>query len=559
MPNAFAEYGTYYKKPEVLKYSDDKAEQGIAYSSFISVQADGGETIVKDNKIILKNANTATVYLSVRTNFEAWNKHPAYSKTDYQSITFNDIKQALKKEYTALKQESITAYKSLYERCDLTFYGSKNGALETDERLRRLELGETDNSIYALVFNYAKYLMISSCGKKTQPMNLQGIWNEKLCPKWSCNYTLNINTQMNYWPSLPLGLFECYESLVNMTKELAESGRRTAEMFYGAPGWVCHHNTDIWRRTYPVTNRVWGSSRWGVWPMASGWLCVMLWNYYEYTLDKEYLKGIYPVMNDAGEFYKHLLLFVDGEYILSPSTSPENAYLGDDGKRYTLDYSTAMSQEILYDLFSALSQAQKVLGIKDEYSDICSKLKKPNIQSDGRLCEWHSEHPDSEVEHRHVSHLYGLFPSNQFSEEQRKACEKSLLIRGDNGTGWSMAWKINLWARLCNGEHALKLLNNQLKLVDSECELLECTGGSYPNLFCAHPPFQIDGNFGAARGIIEMLIQTDSQGNLIYLPALPKCWKRGKISGIRIPGGRTISFSWDENKIDYVKIEETQV
>lgn len=556
MPNAFVDYGTYYNKPEALKYSDSDAEQGIAYLALISVSANGGETIFADNKITVKNANSATVYLSVRTNFEAWNKHPAGSKIDYKTNARNDLKRVSDKAYSALKKESISAYQSLYERSDLTFYGSKNGTLETDERLYRLESGEEDNSLYALIFNYAKYLMISSCGKETQPMNLQGIWNEKLCPKWACSYTLNINTQMNYWPALPFGLFECYESLVNMTEELAESGRKTAEMFYGAPGWVCHHNTDIWRLTYPVTNRVHGSSRWGVWPMASGWLCVMLWDYYRYTLDKEYLKRIYPVMSGAGEFYKHLLSFMDGEYILSPATSPENAYIGEDGQCYTIDYSTAMTQEILYDLFSALSKAEKILGLDDEYSKICSKLRKPRIQSDGTLCEWYSEHPDSETRHRHISHLYGLFPSNQFNEEQKKACERSLVERGDEGTGWSMAWKINLWARLRGGEHSLKLLNNQLKLVDSECETTDSTGGSYPNLFCAHPPFQIDGNFGAANGIIEMLIQIDNEGNPIYLPALPKSWVRGKISGIRIYGGKTVSFSWDENKLDCVKIEE---
>lgn len=360
---------------------------------------------------------------------------------------------------------------------------------------------------------------------------------------------------MNYWSTLSCGLFECYEPFIRFVEELAESGRETAKNYYGVEGWVCHHSSDIWRLTHPGTNRLSCNAQWGFWNMSSGWLVVMLWDYYRYTLDEKFLKRVYPVMEEAARFYRELLVEYDGTLILPLSTSPENNYIKND-MVHAIDKSTAMTQEILFDLFSVVSEASGVLGVTDEYGNLISRLKRPFVQKDGQLCEWHEEHKVWDIHHRHVSHLYGLFPSNQFvdDEEAKSACRKVLESRGDGGTGWSLAWKTNLWARLGDGEHALKLLKNQLTPIPGNYDGRDRGGGSYPNLFCAHPPFQIDGNFGVANGIIEMLLQCDEKGNPILLPALPKEWKRGSVKNLRLPGNRKISFAWENGKVLWSEI-----
>ena len=287
--------------------------------------------------------------------------------------------------------------------------------------------------------------------------------------------------------------------------------------------------------------------------MASGWLSVMLWKYYRYTLDARYLREIFPIMEGAAGFYRELLVECGGELILPLATSPENNYIRD-GEVHALDRSAAMSQEILADLFSAVGRAQEILGRTNAYGDLARKLRRPLIGSSGELCEWHEEHGVWDVHHRHLSHLYGLFPANLFREEEKKAAKKALESRGDGGTGWSLAWKVNLWARLGEGEHALSLLKRQLRPVPAGEEGHEQGGGSYPNLFCAHPPFQIDGNFGAANGIMEMLLQCDGEGNPILLPALPGVWRKGSVRDLYLPGRRRISFAWEDGRVLWSKI-----
>lgn len=555
MPNAKIGYGSYYKKENEI-YSDIPSEQGVGYAAVITAESNGGTVEVYDDRISVKEADSAVVYIAVRTNFESFDKHPKDSKKDCLADALRDIDAVCHKSYAEIKKECADAYGEIYGRTSLTFYGDNYTGKTTEERLKELANGGEDNSLYALLFNYSKYLLISSSYKNSQPANLQGIWNELVIPPWQCNYTLNINTEMNYWHALPCGLLECYEPLVKMVEELSVSGKKTAEKFYGKHGWTCHHNTDLWRETYPVTNRVRGSDRWGYWPMSSGWLSVMLWNYYVYTLDLEYLERIYPVIESAAQFYKDMLVEKDGKLIFTPSTSPENSYIDEHGEKCTLDISTAMSQEIIYSLFDSVDKAQSVLGITGDYGELRERLKRWKIQEDGRICEWHTAHPDAEEHHRHISHLYGLFPADIFNDEEKAASEKVLEERGDLGTGWSLAWKINLWARLRNGERALKLLDNQLKLVDVDCVSPRFTGGSYPNLLCAHPPFQIDGNFGAASGILQMLVYANENGTVDLLPALPKRWTKGEVSGIRIPGKKSIGFAWENGKVKYKKISQ---
>lgn len=557
-PNCVAEYGTFYQSTDAQIYDG----KGIRYACAVTVNAKGGRVTYGKGAVKVEGADEAVLYFAVRTNFKRYNEFPGGE--EYIDNCLSDVRNASEEAYDVLRRESIYSQQKLYERCEISI-GSKDVDCQmlqesedwpgTDERLKQLQLGGEDNALYALLFNFGKYLTIAGSRAGTQAMNLQGIWNDKIIPPWNSNYTLNINTEMNYWPTLALGLFECFEPFARMVQELAESGKETALAYYDTEGWVCHHSTDIWRLTHPGTNRLSGNAQWGFWNMASGWLSVMVWNYYRYTLDQEYLKTMYPIMEEAAKFYRSLLKECDGKLVLSPSTSPENNYI-EDGRVHAIDKSTAMTQEILIDLFTAVSEASDILGVSNEYRELIPRLKRPHMQSDGELCEWHREHEVWDVHHRHVSHLYGLFPGCQFDEAEKEACKKVLQSRGDDGTGWSLAWKINLWARLGDGEHALRLLKNQLRLVPAEYDGTEYGGGSYPNLFCAHPPFQIDGNFGAANGIIEMLLQCDAAGNPILLPALPKAWKSGSVKGLRLPGNRKISFAWKNGKVTWSKVTE---
>ena len=550
-PDCSPEYGSAKRTVEGLDYTTD----GVSYACAITVKTQGGQVTYGEQSIKVQNADEVTLYLGIRTNYKGFDKVP--EGEGYIGQCLKDIKKACAVGYDQLKEDSISSHSHLYDRCQISLSEGEETNTPTDVRLTQLQEGVKDNGLYALLFNVGKYLTIAGSRKGTQPMNLQGIWNDKLIPPWAGNYTLNINTEMNYWPTLACGLLECYEPFIRMVEELAISGKETAENYYGLEGWVCHHSSDIWRMTHPGTNRLPRNAQWGCWNMASGWLSVMLWEYYRHTLDKEYLKRIYPVMEGAARFYRGLLIESEGKLVLPLSTSPENNYIKD-GQMHAIDRSTAMTQEILYDLFGAVGAAGEILGFTNEYRQLQKRLKRPMIQTNGELCEWDEEHEVWDAHHRHISHLYGLFPSNQFAENEEilSACRKVLESRGDGGTGWSLAWKINLWARIRDGEHALKLLNNQLRMVSAKEDGHDVGGGSYPNLFCAHPPVQIDGNFGATSGIIQMLVQCDEMGNPILLPALPKSWSRGKVENLHLPGNRILSFAWKDGKILWRKIDE---
>lgn len=554
-PDVYSDYGAFYSSEENLIYSDDPYKKGVGYFGAVAVQSEGGSVKAENGEITVENADSAVIYFAVRTNFESFDKHPADSKIDCKALCFEDIENAINKGFDAILSDHEKHYAELYGRMGFTLEEEDKSSIPTDERIHKLNLGERDNSLYPLLFNFAKYLTISSSDRGCQPGNLQGIWNENLIPPWQCNYTLNINTEMNYWPTLAFGLNECYEPLIKMVEELAVSGRKSAKQFYGFDeGWVSHHNTDLWRGSHPINNKIPDCAQWSQWCMSSGWLSKMLWDYYVYTQDKEYLKRVYPVIEGAAVFYKQLLVLKDGKYIIYPSTSPENNFIDKDGNRCSLDYSTGMTQEIVYDIFEATAKAQKILGFEDTYSDYLGKLKMPHVQKNGELCEWHEDHEPHEIHHRHVSHLYGLYPANQFDEKMKQGAKQTLLSRGDDGTGWSLAWKINLWARLNDGEHALTLLNNQLRLVSNRYQSAPGIGGTYINMLCAHPPFQIDGNFGAASGILEMLIRFDQSENVEFLPALPPSWNKGEIKGLCIPQGKKIDFSFENGEITHKNI-----
>ncbi len=547
-PIALAEFGDCYTDTDHHHYGNSKDKKGMAYRAGVTVRTDTGTVKVKDDALVIENADAATVYFAVRTSFNGPHKHPAVTGKAYKSACIRDLQSACAAGFSAIREMAVSQHGEMFARTDFALYGGENSDLPTDRRLQQHRAGNEDLSLYVLMFNYGKYLTIAASQKDTQPMNLQGIWNEKILPPWSCNYTLNINGEMNYWPTLGLGLFECYEPLVKLVRGLHKNGQKTAKAFYGKNGFVTHHATDIWCLTHPGTSQLPDSTKWGFWNLSSGWLTKMLFDYYVYTQDVQYLQSIWPILSDCVTFYKEMLEEEKGALIFGPSISPENTYL-ENGRKLAIDKTTAMTMQIVWDVFECYVKAGDILGQNTrEIAQLLPRLKRDFLNPDGSLNEWYAPREEWEPEHRHVSHLYGLFPGGLFNASEKAAARDVLNQRGDKGTGWSLAWKINLWARLGDGERAKKLLDRQLQPVDSQIDDTSGDGGSYPNLLCAHPPFQIDGNLGACSGIMQMLLQTDEQGEPVFLPALPKSWHSGKVENFRIPGGRMVSFQWKDGK-----------
>ena len=540
------------------QYLPEEENRGMRFAAALSVLTDGEAEITED-AVAVKNAKSSVILLAAGTSFQGFDRHPHLEGKDPVPELLETLRKAGAIPPEELLHRHEEDHRAFYDRTELDLGSDGKEDLPTDERLRAFQEDRNDRGLYTLIFNFGRYLMIAGSRAGSEPLNLQGIWNDQPLPPWNANYTTNINTEMNYWPALPTGLFEMTEPLTRMIRELRVTGRRAAKQYYDAPGFTLHHNSDIWRHAVPVQ----GMAQWSFWPMGSGWLCRHLYDYYAYTGDREFLRNeAYPAMREAAEFY--LALLTDdgkGRLILAPSTSPENGYRKD-GKRITVSETTAMTAEILADLFRNLLASEKALGLSDltpKLEEVLEKLWMPEIGSRGQLCEWYTEEEDDEPHHRHVSHLYGLYPAFLFTDDTPaylEACKKSLGERGDDGTGWSLGWKINLWARLSDGDHALKLLDTQLrfKAPDDSGYNMTNGGGTYPNLFDAHPPFQIDGNFACVSGIAEMLLRSE-EDRTVVLPALPARWKDGSVRGLRARGGLTFSFAWRDGKLTELKIE----
>lgn len=560
-------------KPEDFLFPEEPEAQGIHYMGMGTVKVKGGTTAGTADGILCENITELEIRMAIRTSFKGFDKpYPEqYTDEEIKEMLHSDLEK-LSRPFDVLYKEHVQEYRSYYGRTSLELWDSPNALAKSHgtnslihseidengnlqnvdlrERLAHFNAGGSDPELYALLFAFGKYLLISSSRPGTQAGNLQGIWSNDLIPPWFGNYTVNINTEMNYWMTGPLNLPEMQEPLVELCKKLAKNGQKTAREIFACEGTACFHNTDIWGKTSPAT----GMAMWAFWPFGQAWLCRNLFDQYLFTEDKDYLKTIMPILEENVRFCLAQLQETEKGLAICPATSPENQFYEDCSVALYSENTLAIARNLFRDYVQGCQELKLSNTLVCDVLEALERMVPTALGSKGQILEWNAEFPEQDVHHRHLSHLYELHPGRGITPqtpELYEGVQKSLELRGDEGTGWSLAWKLLMWARMEDGEHVGKIMKNLFHVVEPGQELSVHGGGIYPNLFCAHPPFQIDGNFGYSAAVAELLVQSQGE-EIVLFPALPHDWKNGEAKGFLARGGVRVDLKWNGRNAAFV-------